>query len=314
MNINNGLYESLFKEMLNAFAHCRAIYNIDGKMVDWVYIRVNNSFIKQTGLPDVNGRTVSVVIPTLLKTNPGMFEKFQSVAQGKGGLSWEEYVPSLRAWFDIRCYSVEENTFTTIFDNITLRRKTHRDLEIANEQILTAFVMSLQKRDLTTKEHATRTTELTSRFTTFLGMDEKEVSIASKGALLHDVGKIGVPDAILRKTGRLTKKERLIMQRHPNHAYEILSHIKYLKSCLDIPYCHHEAWDGNGYPRGLKGKKIPFLARMFSVIDVYDAMTSDRPYRKAFGVDFVLKYIEEQGGKLFDPFIVTKFLEMMKNE
>jgi HD-GYP domain-containing protein (c-di-GMP phosphodiesterase class II) len=132
--------------------------------------------------------------------------------------------------------------------------------------------------------------------------------------LVHDIGKMGVPDQILRKAGPLTKREVAEMHQHPYYAYELLSSIAYLRPALDIPFCHHEKWDGSGYPRGLKGEDIPLPARIFSIVDVWDALLSDRPYRKAWPRKKVIKYIGEESGKYFDPRITRAFLEMMSEE
>jgi len=121
---------------------------------------------------------------------------------------------------------------------------------------------------------------------------------------------MGIPDSILLKPGPLTDEEWVVMKKHPTYAYELLSPIHYLRLALDIPYCHHEKWDGGGYPRGLKGEEIPVAARVFAVMDVYDALTSDRPYRSAWPTEKALAYIREQTGKHFDPAVVAKFLEM----
>jgi putative two-component system response regulator len=126
--------------------------------------------------------------------------------------------------------------------------------------------------------------------------------------LLHDIGKLGVPDEILRKPGPLTDDEWASMRKHPQFAYDMLAPITYLHPALDIPYCHHEKWDGTGYPRGLKGNQIPLVARVFAVVDVWDAVTSDRPYRKAWPREEALAYIQEQSGKHIDPKMVNAFL------
>src|SRR5581483_9371106 len=131
-----------------------------------------------------------------------------------------------------------------------------------------------------------------------------------RGALLHDIGKMGVPDNILLKPGKLTDEEWEIMRRHPQYAFDLLTPISYLRRSLDIPFCHHEKWDGTGYPRGLKGEEIPLVARIFAVVDVWDAVTSDRPYRPAWTKDQALKHIQEQSGSHFDPRVVRTFLDM----
>ncbi len=130
--------------------------------------------------------------------------------------------------------------------------------------------------------------------------------------MLHDIGKMGVPDNILLKPGRLDPNEKKLMRKHPEFAYEMLSSIKYLKPSMDIPYSHHEKWDGSGYPRGLAGEQIPLAARLFAVVDVWDALTSNRPYRAAWSREKAIKYIRGQSGKYFDPTIVRIFLPIIE--
>jgi HD-GYP domain-containing protein (c-di-GMP phosphodiesterase class II) len=130
-----------------------------------------------------------------------------------------------------------------------------------------------------------------------------------RGALLHDIGKMGIPDRILLKPGPLTDEEQLIMQRHPDYAYELLAPITFLRPALDIPYCHHEKWDGTGYPRGLKGEQIPLVARIFAIVDVWDALTSDRPYRRAWSPQAARDHIAALSGTHFDPLVVKLFLQ-----
>jgi HD-GYP domain-containing protein (c-di-GMP phosphodiesterase class II) len=142
-----------------------------------------------------------------------------------------------------------------------------------------------------------------------LGFSEESMVQVRRGAILHDVGKMGIPDTILLKPGPLDSQEWEIMQRHPKYAYDMLSHIEYLKPSLTIPLFHHEKWDGTGYPEGLKGEEIPLEARIFAVVDVYDALTSDRPYRPAWDKDRAIEYIREQSGRHFDPQVVELFLK-----
>ena len=132
-----------------------------------------------------------------------------------------------------------------------------------------------------------------------------------RGALLHDIGKMGIPDSILLKAGPLNEHEWNIMRCHPQIAYDLLLPIEYLKDALDIPYYHHEKWDGTGYPCGLKGEQIPLVARMFSIVDVWDALSSDRPYREAWPYDKVIAYIKEQSRNHFDPKVVSAFIELL---
>jgi len=143
-----------------------------------------------------------------------------------------------------------------------------------------------------------------------LGMSEKGFIQIRRGSLLHDIGKMGIPDDILNKPGKLSADERKVMQKHPQYAFEMLSRIDFLKLALEIPFSHHEKWDGSGYPRGIKGDEIPFSARIFAIIDVLDAMINDRPYRDAIPKEEVLNYIKSESGKHFDPDVVKALFEM----
>ena len=165
-------------------------------------------------------------------------------------------------------------------------------------------------RDEETEGHTRRVTEMTLALAKKMGINDDQMLHIRRGALLHDIGKMGIPDRILLKEEKLTEAEWKIMRQHPNYAHDMLQPIKYLRKSLDIPYCHHEKWDGTGYPRGLKGEQIPLVARIFAIIDVWDAVTIDRPYRKAWTKQKALKYIREQSGKHFDPVIVAAFLEI----
>ena len=173
---------------------------------------------------------------------------------------------------------------------------------------------AMDLRDHETEGHTKRVTDLAIEFAKELGLPDFEIENIKRGALLHDIGKIGVPDKILLKPGKLTDEEWQIMKKHPVFAYDMLKNSDYLLSSLDIPYCHHEKWDGSGYPRGLKGAAIPLNARIFAFIDVFDAMTSDRPYRKAMNISDVLYYVENQKGKHFDPSLTDKFVNLIKNK
>ena len=161
-------------------------------------------------------------------------------------------------------------------------------------------------------EKARRVTEMTLKLAREMGLSDAELVHVRRGALLHDIGKMGVPDYILHKPGALTDEEWEIMRKHPVYAYEMLSPIAYLRPALDIPYCHHEKWDGTGYPRGLQGEQIPVAARIFAIVDVWDALRSERPYRQAWSDEAALAHIKEQAGKHFDPQVVETFVRVLE--
>ena len=186
------------------------------------------------------------------------------------------------------------------------------DLSDAYDATLEGWSHVLDMRDHATDEHTHRVAELTIALARKLGLSEPELGHIRRGALLHDIGKMGIPDAILLKPGKFNPREWKIMKTHPELAYRVLSHIGYLSPALEIPYCHHEKWDGTGYPRRLKGTQIPLSARIFAVVDVFDALTSDRPYRKAWTKKDALAYIKEQSGKHFYPEAVRAFLELLE--
>ena len=154
-------------------------------------------------------------------------------------------------------------------------------------------------------------TTMTVELAKTMGIHGENIEHIRRGALLHDIGKMGVPDCILLKPGKLTDEEKTIMQKHPVHALAMLSNIEYLKPALAIPCCHHEKWDGTGYPHGIRGDEIPLEARIFAIVDVFDALTSDRPYRKAWSIEKAIEYIQVNSGIHFDPKVVANFLKIV---
>lgn len=185
-------------------------------------------------------------------------------------------------------------------------------LSMAYDATIEGWSRALDLRDKETEGHTLRVTELTLRLAESFGVAPEWMAHIRRGAILHDIGKMAIPDRILLKPGPLTEEEWAVMRQHPQIAYDMLRNIEYLQPALDIPYCHHERWDGSGYPRKLKGKDIPLAARLFAVADVWDALTSDRPYRKAWKREEALEYIREQAGKHFDTEVVEVFLRIIK--
>ncbi|HEX8683293.1 MAG TPA: HD-GYP domain-containing protein, partial [Ardenticatenaceae bacterium] len=188
------------------------------------------------------------------------------------------------------------------------------ELALAYDATIEGWSRALDLRDKETEGHSLRVTEMTVELARTMGMSEEEIVQVRRGALLHDIGKMGIPDRILLKPGALDDEEWEIMRRHPTYGYEMLAPIAFLRPALDIPHAHHEKWDGTGYPRGLQGEQIPLAARIFAVVDVWDALRSDRPYRPAWEKERVLEHIRQGAGKHFDPRMVSSFLEMMAQE
>ncbi|MBI4732046.1 MAG: HD domain-containing protein [Chloroflexi bacterium] len=191
-------------------------------------------------------------------------------------------------------------------------KSSNRELAIAYDATLEGWMRVLDLRHKETEGHTMRVAQMTVELARAMGMGEAEIKHTHRGALLHDIGKIGIPDGTLLKPDKLTPDEMRVMRQHPVLAYEMLSPIAYLQSSLDIPYCHHEKWDGTGYPRGLGGEQIPLAARIFAVVDVWDALRSDRSYRKGWPEEKVLDYIREHAGTHFDPQVVGIFLHLVK--
>jgi PAS domain S-box-containing protein len=196
----------------------------------------------------------------------------------------------------------------TLFDDLQL---SNLKLSLAYDATIEGWSRALDLRDKETEGHTQRMTELTMDLARALNLQEDQIIHIRRGALLHDIGKMGVPDAILLKPGPLSDDEWKIMQRHPGYAFDMLSPIEYLRLAVDIPYSHHEKWDGSGYPQGLKGEQIPLSARIFAVVDVYDALVSDRPYRKAWPNAKAVQHLKAESGKHFEPRVVEAFLKMI---
>jgi putative two-component system response regulator len=204
------------------------------------------------------------------------------------------------------------NRYQKLLQERAKLREANEHLLAAYEETIEGLSHALDLRDKETEGHSLRVTELTIRLAQAYGLTEEEITHIRRGALLHDMGKIGVPDAILQKPAALSDEEWRVMRKHPQYVYDMLYSVQYLRPALRIPYCHHEKWDGTGYPRGLKGEQIPIAARLFAVADVWDALTSDRPYRPAWSREQALDFIREQSGSHFDPQAVELFLRLIQ--
>ncbi|MBT3313133.1 MAG: GAF domain-containing protein [Anaerolineae bacterium] len=195
-----------------------------------------------------------------------------------------------------------------VYDDL---RSSNTELALAYDATIEGWAQALELRDMETEGHSRRVVDLTIELAQKMGISDKKMTDIYRGALLHDIGKMGILDAILQKPGKLTDEERQIMQQHPVYAHEWLSKIDYLQPAIDIPYYHHERWDGTGYPRGLKGETIPLPARIFAIVDVWDALRSDRPYHKAWSREKTLAHIRAGSSKHFDPKVVDAFVEFV---
>jgi len=233
----------------------------------------------------------------------GVFEVF-----GRAPLpvstAWQQFMELLAGQTAIALDSAQ------LFEHL---RQTNTELQLAYDATLEGWVKALDLRDHETQGHTQRVTKITVQLARHLGLSGERLVEVRRGALLHDIGKMAIPDAILLKPGKLEDDEWEVMKRHPSYAYEWLSPIPFLSPALDIPYCHHEKWDGSGYPQSLKGEAIPLVARIFAVVDVWDALRSDRPYRKAWSDQEVQAYVQTQAGTHFDPYVVEAFLSLLND-
>lgn len=239
-------------------------------------------------------------LPLVAKGNvKGVLEIFCRV-EFVADQDWLNFVEALAGQAAIAIDNAE------LFDGL---QRTNLDLALAYDATIEGWSKALDLRDKETEGHTQRVTEMTLRLARQMRFPEEDIVHLRRGALLHDIGKMGVPDAILLKPDKLTDEEWIVMRLHPVYAYEMLSPINYLRPALDIPYCHHEKWDGTGYPRGLKGDEIPLAARIFAVIDVWDALRSARPYRAAWPEARVRQHIRDSVGTHFDPQVAEAFLK-----
>ena len=194
-----------------------------------------------------------------------------------------------------------------LFENL---QRSNSELTVAYDATIEGWARALELRDLETSGHTIRVTDLTDQLAARLGISREAMVHMRRGAILHDIGKMAIPESILLKTGPLSMEEAEIIHQHPGYAYKLLYPIPFLRPALEIPLCHHEKWDGSGYPRGLKGEDIPLAARIFSIVDVWEALTSDRPYRVAWPEETAIRYISSESGKQFDPMIVDVFMKL----
>jgi HD-GYP domain-containing protein (c-di-GMP phosphodiesterase class II) len=261
-------------------------------------LRAKPGTLKQSTLLTDEGFRVYYGVPLLAKGQvKGVLEVFHRTPKTVDG-EWLDFLEALAGQAAIAIDNA------TLFEQL---QRTNIELSVAYDATLEGWAKALELRDRETVGHAHRVIQMTLRIAEQIGIRGDATQHLCRGALLHDIGKMGIPDSILLKPGPLTPNEWEIMRQHPIYAYEMLRTIDYLGPALEIPYCHHEKWDGTGYPRGLKAKEIPISARIFAVVDVWDALTSDRPYRFAWPKNKASEYIQMESGKHFDPMMVKAF-------
>jgi putative nucleotidyltransferase with HDIG domain len=294
-----GFKTGKFKETQLGLGYSSAgIVAMERRLVSIPVISDSDSFLKKEAFA-VEGFTSYYGVPLIAKGEvKGVLEVFfRSVINVDE--DWIDFLQLLAGQAAIAIDNAE------MFDKL---QRSNSDLIRSYEATIEGWSAALDLRDNETEGHSLRVTEMTLKMAKMLGMSDEDLAHIRRGALLHDIGKVGIPDKILYKPGPLDEDEWKIMRNHPVFSYNLLAPIPFLKKALEIPYCHHEKWDGSGYPRGLEGDQIPLVARIFAVVDVWDALSWDRPYRKKWPQEDVVAYIVEQSGKHFDPEVVKLFV------
>ncbi len=251
------------------------------------------------------GKTIQEAFPTLTDTEiPARYQKVAEDGIPYNGDQFYYNENGVTGSFEFYAIQTAQHQVTVFFRDIT-------ELAKAYEETLEGWSKAMDLRDKETEGHTLRVTETTVALAKMAKYSDSEMIHIKRGALLHDIGKMGVPDAILFKPGSLNAAEWIVMRQHPVYAYELLHSIEYLRPSIPIPHSHHEKFDGSGYPQGLKGEQIPMPARLFAIVDVWDALTSDRPYRAAWSHEKVMDHIQSLSGTHFDPKAVDLFVKLI---
>jgi HD-GYP domain-containing protein (c-di-GMP phosphodiesterase class II) len=271
-------------------------------------------------IPDFGNRPVeSFLAPDLLREKFANYYAVPLIVKGQVKGVLELYHRSLVRpdddWLDFLATIAGQSAVAIdsacLFQDL---QRTNAELSLAYDSAIESWARVLELSNRESGAHSYRVVDLTVKLARSMGIAEQELNHFRRGALLHDVGKLGIPESILNKPGPLNEAEQKIMQSHPQLAYQMLSSVNYLAPALDIPHYHHERWDGSGYPEGLREDQIPFAARLFAVVDVYDALTSTRPYRSAWSHQIALDHIRENAGKLYDPTVVRAFFKVVRGK
>jgi PAS domain S-box-containing protein/putative nucleotidyltransferase with HDIG domain len=298
--------EIMSKEIVDNIPSGAHIYEInsDGKLV---FIGSNESANKLLGTDHrpLIGKTIEEAFPGVSETE--IPSKFKAIATNGGNYFTPKIVYNvgeIEGALEVHAIQLSPNRMASFFRDITELSKSY-------DAAIVGWSRAMDARDKETEGHSQRVTEMTLRLARALGVSESKLVYFRWGALLHDIGKIGIPDSVLLKPGKLSDEEWAIMRKHPEIAYKMLSPIRFLGTAIEIPIYHHEKWNGTGYPLGLKGEQIPLSAQIFAVADVFDALCSDRPYREGWPKEKAVEYIKSEAGKHFSPLVVEVFLKEM---
>ena len=309
--------EARLRSLLAAFPDLIITFGPQGQVYE-MYSSGENWF--GPSREDIVGKNIRDVLPPNAANR--IFSMIEQALQSHTVLDYEYSMPDWkgdRRWYQARVVAYQdqgEPRVVWLSRNITERKlvaemqeKATTELAQAYDATLEGWSRALELRERETAGHSQRVVQMTLRLAEVFGIKEEDLVHIRRGALLHDIGKLGIPDSILLKPGPLTKEEWEIMRQHPVYSNQLIESIPYLRPALEIPNYHHEWWDGSGYPRRLKGEDIPIAARIFAVVDVWDALISKRPYRPAWSEDQAAQYLREQAGKHFDPRVVQAFFE-----
>ena len=314
------------KELHNSAERYRAVVENQTEFIvrwkpDGTRTFVNEAYCRYWGISYEQALAINFLFHIAEEDRPAVEEKIARLHAGAvnaeteihrvvrpdGSIAWQE-------WADQAIRDEWGNLIEiqSVGRDITERKRAEEELAEAYETTLEGWAKALELRDKETEGHSRRVTETTLIVARAIGCTEEELTHIRRGSILHDIGKMGIPDEILRKNAGLTDEERVIVERHPDTALNLLKGIPFLEKSLAIPGYHHEKWDGSGYPRGLKGDAIPLPARIFAVVDVWDALSTDRPYRRAWSRARVMHYLTGESGKHFDPKVVDVFLQLLR--
>jgi len=321
IKIREHRYRALFENMLNGFAYCEMIYDDQGRPVDFRYLEVNDAFARITGLPDVEGRLVTEILPGVRETNPEVFEIYGRVARTGRPEQMEIDLQLLNIWLSLAVYSTEPGFFTAVFEDISERKRIEEERQAIIERLrkslgatVQAIATVVDARDPYTAGHQRRTADLSRAIATEMGFVPDRIDFVRIVSTIHDLGKISVPAEILSKPTKLTELEFSLIKTHAQSGYDILKDVDFPWPVAQVILQHHERLNGSGYPQGLRGDEILIEARIIAVSDVVESMASHHPYRAALGIEAAIEEITANRGILYDPQVVDACLRLFREK